>query len=975
MKKRIFTLISILLCTAVMLPAFALADTLTLPGGLTIIDEESFAGTDALDTVIVQENTKRIESRAFAGSSAKEIYLPESIEFIAEDAFAGCENLTLMVPKDSFAHRWAAFSDVKYSVLSDEEMPAQAYSLSGLDIDGKTVSVTASTGAACALLVRFIDEDTEDILLNVSGNAAAELRSDNVQLDITGTLPEYYILEAVLADLDGNELCRPIRNNRHTRAYASFADQQKDDFPAGRVIDFGDAGYAVLAEGVKYVSGAESLGGGKYSIPASALARSAAPAEGDVLMLNINGAYTPVKVSSAVMGANGSITIEDGGRIYLSDVYDHLTVDGYMEADGSAAGAEVGNAFNYKDNFSFLDGKLKVDVDAGMSIYVTAEYNKKFLGADYFYFDVEGKIWGNAKGTFSAAFSTSELEKPIELKLYEGKVIIPGLNLPADLTVTLPFNASIEGEGNATANFEKIIGFTWDSDNGFVKKEDPGKNFVDAEAEVNFHADCGPEVTLDIGFWDFFGAKVSGQVGLDADGTMSGKAHAGYEEPKDDDQIHACDLCLSLDVDIFAKANANIYYNITEDCSGDLLDKEIFNISGDLMEKHHSIINEKESWYEGVPTWGDGSCPNYKYKVNISTVDMYDKTVKNIPVTITHSNGKVMGSLDTPGFCHLYDGNYTAEATFKSGVTKESFSVIGASKPLTIKEKELTISVYAVNNNTGAFISGAKVTLTLPNGKTKTATTDANGCCKFDKLVGGKYSILVTRDGFKAKEAKDMDFPSGVNASFNAALVPDTPMLSATLRRGSSGYSPVYAVTSNGENPGFTLKLEAASSGAAGAMGSLRLTHSGISQPFTYECLCYTVYLYAADMGDGAYTYILNMYGSIDNRCIVLREAGDKFEIALDFSYLGRSGSTCGVNGNPGGYVDYNNAQKLAGSTTGPMRQKAEFISGGNGGYILQLTTEEANYTGGTTPIWRVKTDYEMIDSRLTITNQTIAKW
>ena len=212
MKKRIIALISILLCTAVMLPCFTLADALTLPGELMVIDKESFSGTDALETVIVQKNTKRIESQAFAGSSAKEIYLPESIEYIAEDAFIGCENLRLMVPKDSFAHRWAYETGCSYSVYSGNAAPFPQYTLSDLSLDRTGdetfLNCRISTAAeACRLLIKLDEEIPGNIPLCMSFDIPGGLSENQMQFSLGRNLPDYFILSAFLSDADHYPLC------------------------------------------------------------------------------------------------------------------------------------------------------------------------------------------------------------------------------------------------------------------------------------------------------------------------------------------------------------------------------------------------------------------------------------------------------------------------------------------------------------------------------------------------------------------------------------------------------------------------------------------------------------------------------------------------------------------------------------------------------------------------------------------------
>lgn len=81
---------------------------LNLPANLDIIDAEAFESADALEKVVVPEGTTEIRSRAFAYSSLVEINLPSTIQYIAEDAFEGCEGLVIMAKEGTYAYNWCA---------------------------------------------------------------------------------------------------------------------------------------------------------------------------------------------------------------------------------------------------------------------------------------------------------------------------------------------------------------------------------------------------------------------------------------------------------------------------------------------------------------------------------------------------------------------------------------------------------------------------------------------------------------------------------------------------------------------------------------------------------------------------------------------------------------------------------------------------------------------------------------------------
>ena len=95
--------IALLLCGTA-----ALADNvLTLPAGLKTIEEEAFYGDTSIDSVTLPQGILEIRARAFANSSLKTVNLPDSLTFIADDAFDGPDYVRVTVNPDTYAYTWA----------------------------------------------------------------------------------------------------------------------------------------------------------------------------------------------------------------------------------------------------------------------------------------------------------------------------------------------------------------------------------------------------------------------------------------------------------------------------------------------------------------------------------------------------------------------------------------------------------------------------------------------------------------------------------------------------------------------------------------------------------------------------------------------------------------------------------------------------------------------------------------------------
>lgn len=106
-RKQILMIVTWLVCSSIFTGALAEGGTLTLPGSLKIIEAEAFLGNLSANNVIVPEGVEEIHSKAFANAQLTLVELPQSVTFIAEDAFDHCEALSIVALEDSYAYDWA----------------------------------------------------------------------------------------------------------------------------------------------------------------------------------------------------------------------------------------------------------------------------------------------------------------------------------------------------------------------------------------------------------------------------------------------------------------------------------------------------------------------------------------------------------------------------------------------------------------------------------------------------------------------------------------------------------------------------------------------------------------------------------------------------------------------------------------------------------------------------------------------------
>ena len=85
----------------------ALAAVMTLPKKVQTIDERAFYGDTSMDEVVMPYGSENIGELAFAYSGLKRITIPNTVSYIADNAFEGITGLTIAAPAGSKAQEYA----------------------------------------------------------------------------------------------------------------------------------------------------------------------------------------------------------------------------------------------------------------------------------------------------------------------------------------------------------------------------------------------------------------------------------------------------------------------------------------------------------------------------------------------------------------------------------------------------------------------------------------------------------------------------------------------------------------------------------------------------------------------------------------------------------------------------------------------------------------------------------------------------
>ena len=161
MKLKVLAALILLLC---LFCAAAQAE-FTLPASTQVIEAEAFSGSRSIQHLWLPDNLQRIETKAFYNCGISTVYLPSSLEYIAEDAFNGNSGMKAVAEPGTYAYNWAsrkgfikneavaflmshditvasnAYADLSYAFLAP-----QAYTYYGIDIDGELSSYSEWNG-------------------------------------------------------------------------------------------------------------------------------------------------------------------------------------------------------------------------------------------------------------------------------------------------------------------------------------------------------------------------------------------------------------------------------------------------------------------------------------------------------------------------------------------------------------------------------------------------------------------------------------------------------------------------------------------------------------------------------------------------------------------------------------------------------------------------------------------------------------
>ncbi|HIV68237.1 MAG TPA: leucine-rich repeat protein, partial [Candidatus Butyricicoccus stercorigallinarum] len=608
-----------------------------------------------------------------------------------------------------------------------EEEENANYAITDLVVEGQNVTITVSAEQVCTVQVEFLDEDTEQAL-NVTASAAvpAETELGTVTATTSALLPEHFIARAYLLDADGNQLCNSFTSIKYTSKYEAFAAQTVDDFAEEQVVSFTgetDNNFGVLADGVvteTAVAGQNVIAeneDGTYTVTNIDESVQALQPGDEALFYDANGEEVLLSISTITISGTTATIVRDT-EATLQDFYQVLKVDMSVGAEpenvdtSEVEGVQLLNRASDgtmeeetrtdQKNIEIIDEDIdlcqtvefgleyelkyfktggKVSLKQMITIEIT--YDAKLFGEDYIFCKMQSETSGSIHFEIEAKVDNDESEKMKfeEANVDLGKITFPlGYGFSCSAVLSVPIEVSLEGGVVADATYSIKAGITYSSTDGEQRVGEKSFDVTFIEGRAKFEAKAGPKVALSI---EFLKDVLEGEISAQAGSALTAEVSTASADITNAAQVHACSLCLDGDAYRFINVKVKLSYKLSEHLQGTVVNVTLFELNDHLFTFYISVLNDEDSALKGEITFGEGSCPNNKYRTTFCVQNENAEEIAGAQIDVTKGETAV-GTVETGEYLYLYNGSYTARSEVENQPLKKDFAVQGAASTVAL---------------------------------------------------------------------------------------------------------------------------------------------------------------------------------------------------------------------------------------------------------------------------------------------------
>ncbi|MBQ4105281.1 MAG: leucine-rich repeat protein [Clostridia bacterium] len=533
--------------------------------------------------------------------------------------------------------------------------------ISDVKVEGKTAYVDVHTYIDAWLVVALYDDMGQEMYTSEKLEVTPEDTVVTLNFDID-TMPETFLVKVYLLDkISNTPLCKAFECDTYTAIMQEFLEKTTSDFDEEKVLNLDEDSTnnflvyndeTILTEGNLETNVVTSVDDstGTYVIENIDESISSLKA-GDVFSHTYgqDEQLLIVKINSIdIVGTTATIT---GEELTMTEVFDYVKIDideGVVDPDVDNSNLEEGLEFVGADSpaeeVSDEDNLAPVGFD-GIDDEITAKTKLSYLLKKEF---GESKIQGSISAGFSVTikcFYDAELlsleefsfklcyeigvSAELTLKAFEKKLELGDIGFSPVAGVYVGFTPSLVFEGEVSVSLEGVL-------TGQVGKKFKSGEFIDDSKPAHFESEFKVEGKLFLGvaFEPHIGIlgsviKVSMEAETGVEITAEMKYEASTEKEKK--EIHTCTSCIE----------GELYFKIELSFKLSIFGRDNLTWEAAALSRKFKISDFYYSF--STNQFAFTSCPNFKYRQEITVVDSDNDPVEGADVNgyETNKKGKV----------------------------------------------------------------------------------------------------------------------------------------------------------------------------------------------------------------------------------------------------------------------------------------------------------------------------------------------
>ena len=625
-----------------------------------------------------------------------------------------------------------------------------------IDVSEDTATVYFETTQDATLVVAVYDENGSQMLAYGKKEVTQDETIAVVDID-SGSMPQYFLVRGYLIETETlRPICTGYESSMYTQEMQEFLSKTTDDFDEEKVLNLDEdttnnfAVYSddtiIIPESAQNNQVVSVDDTNRVYVIENADDTVTSLQEGDIFSHEYgDGDVLIVKVASIQI--DGTTVTITGADTSAEEVFDYVKVDstaglGTAEIDDS----NLEDGVTYEgladmseeddiETYALVDGDASASMGISMKINLWTPGEKERVKVTG---DVSLKMTTSIKVYIATNYQYFEFRMDYKAKMgigISGKGRLRDTKFPQIVLRPLPavrvgYSPSLEFSANVKCEFSGTIkgtvGMAVASDDTEIKSFDSTPK-VDADLDLEGTIFLGfafePKISAEIVKVELASASLEGKIGAES---VSKASLVG----KKDDTIHDCERCIQGE--IFAKGSVSIKVELLK-----------LEFKYDMLEMKVKCCD----WYKSAgKKLKFTTCPNYKYKITVATVDDSGKV---LPGSKVEGDFSVITGQGTPEKAQFIktgeDGKavgYLPEGNYKLKISADGYKTV--TKKIKVKKDKATNCLRVVMRKSGDD-NESGVEIIKPGEANKDITV---GFMKNQTLsLGYGHSGAIARDG------------------------------------------------------------------------------------------------------------------------------------------------------------------------------------------------------------------------------------